>query len=103
MPGCAVGVVRGGTLILSRSFGLADVENEVPITVDTRFDIGSMSKQFLAMAILLLESNGKLALDDDVHKYVPELPPYSSKVTLRDLLHHTSGIKDYDQLLQLAG
>lgn len=103
MPGCAVGVVQSGTLILSRSYGLADVENGVPISSDTRFDIGSMSKQFLALAILLLESGGKLALDDDVHKYVPELPPYSSKITLRDLLHHTSGIKDYDQLLQLAG
>jgi CubicO group peptidase (beta-lactamase class C family) len=79
------------------------VENGVRIDAETRFDIGSMSTQFLAMAILLLESDGRLALDDDVHKYVPELPQYPWKVTLRNLLHHTSGLKDYDQLLQLAG
>jgi CubicO group peptidase (beta-lactamase class C family) len=103
MPGCAVGVVQDGKLTLSRRYGLADVENGVPIGAETRFDIGSMSKQFLAMAILMLESDGRLLLDEDVHKYVPELPRYRWKITLRDLLHHTSGLKDYDQLLQVAG
>src|SRR5215472_9963974 len=103
MPGCAVGIVRRGALTLSRSYGLADVENGVPIGVNTRFDIGSMSKQFLAFAILMLADQGKLALDDEVHRHVPELPRYPSPITLRHLLHHTSGLKDYDQLLQVAG
>jgi CubicO group peptidase (beta-lactamase class C family) len=103
MPGCAVGVVQRGVLTLSRGYGLADVENGVPIGTETRFDIGSMSKQFLGMAVLMLASAGKLNLDGEVHAYVPELPAYPWKITLRDLLHHTSGLKDYDQLLQLAG
>jgi len=103
MPGCSIGIVQQGRLTLSRSAGLADVENVVPIDDETRFDIGSMSKQFLAMAILMLASEGKLQLDKEVHTYVPELPPYPWKISLHDLLHHTSGLKDYDQLLQLAG
>lgn len=103
MPGCALGIVRRGALTLSRSYGLADVENGVRIGVDTRFDLGSMSKQFLALAILILADEGKLALDEDVHRYLPEVPPYPEPVTVHHLLHHTSGLKDYDQLLQLAG
>jgi CubicO group peptidase (beta-lactamase class C family) len=103
MPGCSVSVIQRGSLTLTRSYGLAEIENNVPINAETRFDIGSMSKQFLAMAILILTSDGKLDLDDDVHKYVPELPRYQWKITLRDLIHHTSGLKDYDQLLQVAG
>ena len=103
MPGCAVGIVRRGALALSRSYGLADIENGVPIGVNTRFDLGSMSKQFLALAILILADEGKLGLDEDVHRYLPELASFSEPVTLRHLLHHTSGLKDYDQLLQLAG
>src|SRR5215472_1330919 len=103
MPRCAVGIVRRGTLALSRSYGLADIENGVPIGVNTRFDLGSMSKQFLALAILILADQGKLGLDEDVHRYLPQLPSFSEPVTLRHLLHHTSGLKDYDQLLQLAG
>jgi CubicO group peptidase (beta-lactamase class C family) len=103
MPGCAAGVVQGGVLTASGAYGLADVENESPIGPGTRFDIGSMSKQFLAMTILMLQADGQLSLDDEVHRFVPELPAYSAKITLRDLLHHTSGLKDYDQLLQLAG
>ena len=103
MPGCAYGVIQEGKLIVSGAYGLADVENGVSINASTRFDIGSMSKQFLALAVLMLAKGGKLALDDDVHKYVPELPNYQWKIALRDLMHHMSGLKDYDQLLQLAG
>jgi CubicO group peptidase (beta-lactamase class C family) len=103
MPGCAAGVVERGSLVMTRAYGLADVENDVRITDQTRFDIGSMSKQFLAMVILMLNSQQKLSLDADVHDYLPDLPRYPWKVTLRQMLHHTSGIKDYDQLLQLAG
>jgi CubicO group peptidase (beta-lactamase class C family) len=103
MPGCAAGVVRDGVLAASGAYGLADVEHGIPIGPETRFDVGSMSKQFLAVTILMLASEGRLSLDDDVHKYLPDLPAYPWKVTLREMLHHTSGLKDYDQLLQLAG
>src|SRR5215470_3326528 len=103
MPGCAYGVVRNGKLIVSGAYGLADVENGVSIDTSTRFDIGSMSKQFLAIAVLLLAKDGKLSLDDDVHEYIPELPDYQQRITPNNLLHHTSGLKDDDQLLQLAG
>src|SRR5215469_642930 len=103
MPGCAASVVLNGSVVVSRAFGLADVENHTEITPDTRFDLASMSKQFVAMAVLKVASEGKLSLTEDVHRYVPELPSYKWKVTLLDLLHHTSGLKDYVELLYLAG
>lgn len=102
-PGCNVGVARSGELILERSYGLADVANEVPLGPETRFDIGSMSKQFTAAAVLILADQGKIGLDDDIHKYVPELPNYGVKVSLRQMLHHTSGIMDDYELLKLSG
>jgi CubicO group peptidase (beta-lactamase class C family) len=102
-PGCNVGVARSGKLILERSYGLADIANDVPLGPQTRFDIGSMSKQFTAAALLILADQGKIGLDDDIHKYVPELPNYGVKVSLRQMLHMTSGIMDEYELLKLAG
>jgi CubicO group peptidase (beta-lactamase class C family) len=102
-PGCNVGVARSGKLILERSYGLADIANDVPLGPETRFDIGSMSKQFTAAAVLILADQGKIGLDDDIHKYVPELPGYGVKVGIRQMLHHTSGIMDDYELLKLAG
>jgi CubicO group peptidase (beta-lactamase class C family) len=102
-PGCNVGVARSGKLILERSYGLADIANDVPLGPETRFDIGSMSKQFTAAAVLILADQGKIGLDDDIHKYVPELPNYGVKVSLRQMLHHTSGIMDQSELLKLSG
>jgi CubicO group peptidase (beta-lactamase class C family) len=102
-PGCDVGVARAGKLVLERSYGLADIANDLPIGPETRFDIGSMSKQFTAAAVLTLADQGKLGLDDDIHKYLPELPDYGVKVSLRHMLHHTSGIMDYGELLKLSG
>ncbi len=103
MPGCAVSVVQNGSVVTSGAFGLADVENGTKNTIQTRFDIGSMTKQFVAMAVLKAASEGKLSLTEDVHRYIPELPRYKWKITLLDLLHHTSGLKDYEELLKLAG
>src|SRR5258708_4514952 len=100
-PGCNVGVARSGKLILERSYGLADIANDVPLGPETRFDIGSMSKQFTAAAVLILADQGKIGLDDDIHKYVPELPNYGVKVSLRQMLHMTSGIMDEYELLSL--
>lgn len=102
-PGCAVGVIRGGTLVFSRGYGLASVELGVPVTPATIFDIGSVSKQFTAMAVVLLAGEGKLSLDDEIQRYVPEVPRYSRPVTLRHLLHHTSGLRDYIDVLELSG
>jgi CubicO group peptidase (beta-lactamase class C family) len=102
-PGCAVGVVRDGVLVHAKGYGQASVELGVPITPATVFDIGSVSKQITAASIVLLAQQGKLALDDDLRKFVPEIPDYGQKITLRHLLHHTSGLRDYIGLLTLAG
>ncbi len=102
-PGCAVGVFRGGEIAFAKGYGFASLEHSVPITPTTTFEIGSMSKQFTATAILLLLQDGKLALDDDVRKYIPELPRYGRTITLRHLLHHTGGLREYDELLNLSG
>jgi CubicO group peptidase (beta-lactamase class C family) len=105
-PGCALGVYRDGEIIYAKGYGLANIEENVPITPQTVFDIGSISKQFTAASVLLLEKEGKLRLDDDVRKYIPELPDYSEsrqKVTILQLLNHTSGLRDYNSLLLLAG
>jgi CubicO group peptidase (beta-lactamase class C family) len=105
-PGCALGVYRNGKIIYAKGYGLANIEENVPITPQTIFDIGSISKQFTAAAILLLEKQGRLRLDDDVRKYIPELPDYSpggQRITILHLLNHTSGLRDYVSLFLLAG
>lgn len=94
-PGCAVAVSQHGKTVVSRGYGLADLERSVPITPQTVFDAGSLTKQFVAASVLLLEEEGSLALSDDVRKHVPELPDYGTKVTIDHLLTHTSGIRDW--------
>lgn len=103
-PGCAASVVRDGRTVYARGFGLADLGHRVPIGPDTVFEIGSVSKQFTALAVLLLEADGKLKLDDSVQQHLPELAPVVSQpVTLRQLLHHTGGLGGYTEVLELAG
>jgi CubicO group peptidase (beta-lactamase class C family) len=102
-PGAAVAVVQGGKLVLERGYGAAHLEYDVAITPLTVFHVASVSKQFTAMAVVLLEQDGKLSLEDDVHKYLAELPDYGHKITIRNLLQHTSGIRDQWQILSLAG
>jgi CubicO group peptidase (beta-lactamase class C family) len=102
-PGCAVGVVREGQLVLAKGYGQADLERGVPISPASVFDIASTSKQFTAAVIVLLAQQGKLELDDDVRRLVPELPRYQEPITIRHLLHHTSGLRDYTDLMALAG
>jgi CubicO group peptidase (beta-lactamase class C family) len=102
-PGCALAIARGGKIVYAKGYGLANLEQEVPITPRAVFDIGSTSKQFTASSILLLEKEGKLSVDDDVRKYIPELPDYGKKITILNLLNHTSGIRDYLTLFELAG
>jgi CubicO group peptidase (beta-lactamase class C family) len=102
-PGCALGVYRDGKMVYSKGYGLANLEESVPITPQSVFDIGSTSKQFTAASILLLEKQGKLSLNDDVRKFIPELPEYGHKITVLHLLNHTSGLRDYLTLMDLAG
>jgi CubicO group peptidase (beta-lactamase class C family) len=102
-PGCAVAVYRNGRISYSKGYGLANLEEDVPITPESVFDIGSTSKQFTAASILLLEKQGKLSVNDDVRKYIPELPDYGPQITILHLLNHTSGLRDYLTLMDLAG
>lgn len=102
-PGCALGVIQDGELVHARGFGEASVEHGVPITPHTVFDIGSTSKQFTAALIGLLVADGKLAVTDEIHDWVPELAPWDADVTLDHMLHHTSGLPDYLGLLSATG
>ena len=102
-PGCALGIYKDGQIVYKRGYGMANLNDDVAITPATVFHVASMSKQFTAASILLLAQQGKLSLDDDVHKYIPELPDFGERITLRHLLHHTSGLRDQWSLLGLAG
>jgi len=102
-PGCALGIIKNGQLFYERGYGMANLEHGIPITSQSVFRIGSTSKQFTAMCIALLEEDGKLSLDDDIRKYIPELPDYGQPITILHLLQHTSGIRDYLTLMSLAG
>ncbi len=102
-PGCSLGVMENGKMIYAKGYGLADLEWNIPNSPSTVFDIGSTSKQFTAASIVLLEEQGKLSLDDNIAKYLPEMPAYAQDISIRELLYHTSGIRDYLTLMQLAG
>ena len=102
-PGCALGVYKDGQIVYKRGYGMADLNDDVPITPATVFHVASMSKQFTAASIVLLAQQGKLSLDDDVHNYIPELPDFGQRITIRHLVYHTSGLRDQWSLLGLAG
>jgi len=102
-PGCALGIYKDGHIAYKHGYGMANLNDDVSITSQTVFHVASMSKQFTAASILLLAQQGKLSLDDDVHKYIPELPDFGERITLRHLMHHTSGLRDQWSLLGLAG
>lgn len=102
-PGCICAVSQNGKVVVNRAYGLADLERDVALTTNSIFDAGSVRKQFVAAAILLLVEDGRLSLSDDVRKHVPQLPDYGHKITLDHLLTHTSGLRDWQPLLNLAG
>lgn len=102
-PGCAVGVADAGRIVLERAYGMADLEHFVANRPDTIFEAGSVSKQFTAAAVLLLAQEGRLSLDDSPRKYVPELPDYGVPLTIRHMLQHTSGLRDWGTMADLAG
>jgi len=102
-PGCALGVFRDGKIAYSRGYGVASLEHDVPITPESVFYAGSVSKQFTAMTAALAIQQGKLSYDDAIRKYLPELPPYADAINVSHLIHHTSGLRDYNTLLSVAG
>ena len=102
-PGCALSVMKDGKIVYERGYGMADLDHNVPITPSTVFHVASMSKQFTAASIVMLAQQGKLSLDDPVRKYIPELADFGTPVTIRELIHHTSGLRDQWDLLSLAG
>jgi CubicO group peptidase (beta-lactamase class C family) len=102
-PGCALGIIRDGRLIYKRGYGMANLDYDVPLNSESVFYIASTSKQFTAASILLLARRGVISLDDDIRKYTPEIPKYENVITIRHLVHHTSGLRDYLELMSLAG
>lgn len=102
-PGCALGIIKDGRLVYARGYGSANLDYDIPLSADSVFYIASTSKQFTAASIALLMQQGKLSLDDSLRKYVPEIPEYSAPITIRHLVHHMSGLRDYLALWDLAG
>jgi len=102
-PGCAVAIIQKGKVVFEKGYGMANLEYDIPITPSTVFDIASVSKQFTGLAISTLVQQGKIALDDDVREYLPEVPDFGEKITIRHLVHHMSGLRDWPQTLNVAG
>jgi CubicO group peptidase (beta-lactamase class C family) len=102
-PGATLAVIKDGKIVYERGYGMAKLEDGIINTPDKVFDIGSVSKQFTATCVAMLIREGKVGLEDDIHKYLPEMPVYEKPVTVNHLLHHTSGLRDYNELLCLAG
>ena len=102
-PGAAIAVIKDGAVVYKRGYGSANLEYNIPITPSTVFHVASVSKQFTAFAIALLANQGKLSLDDDIRKHLPEVPDFGKKITIRHLIHHTSGLRDQWTLLAMAG
>jgi CubicO group peptidase (beta-lactamase class C family) len=102
-PGCAVAVIQDGRIVCERACGMANLDHDVPISPVSVFHVGSVSKQFTAASIMILAQEGKLSLDDPVRDYLSELPDFDTPITIRQLIHHTSGLRDQWELLGLAG
>jgi CubicO group peptidase (beta-lactamase class C family) len=102
-PGCAAAVSLNGEVVFEKAFGLAELEHNVPNTPQTIFESGSVAKQFTAASLVLLQQDGKLSIDDPVRKYIPELPDYGVPLTIRHLLNHTSGLRDWGTVMSLTG
>ena len=102
-PGCVVGVLQNGRFIYQRGYGMANLDYDIPNAPEMVYYVGSVSKQFTAAAIGLLVLDGKISLDDDIRKYFPEMPDYGTPITVRNLVHHTSGIRDVYGIMGVAG
>ena len=102
-PGCSLAIVEQGKVLYKNGYGLANLEHNIPITPATVFHVASVSKQFTCFALLLLEQQRKLALNDEIYEYLPEVPDFGKRITIRHLCHHISGLRDQWELLVLGG
>lgn len=102
-PGCAVGLGKDGRALYTQGYGSANLEYGIPLTDSTVMESGSVAKQFTAAALVLLQQDGKLSIDDDIRKYLPEVPSFGKPITIRHLLTHTSGLRDQWGLLGIEG
>jgi len=102
-PGCALGVLQGGRFVYERGYGMANLDYDIPNSPSLVYYVGSDSKQFTAASIALLALDGKIGIDDDIRKYIPEMPDYGTPITINHLIHHTSGIRDIYVLMSLGG
>jgi CubicO group peptidase (beta-lactamase class C family) len=101
-PGAAVVVVKDGAVVYQHGYGCADLEHHIPITPQTRFDVASVAKQFTGLSVAMLVEQGKLSLEDDIHKYLPDVPDFGKPITINHLVHHTSGLRDWPETLALS-
>jgi CubicO group peptidase (beta-lactamase class C family) len=102
-PGCVLAVIKDGQVVLSKGYGLANMEYRLPLTTSSVFDIASLAKQFTGFAISFLIQQGKISTTDDVRKYLPDMPKFKQVITIGNLIHHTSGLRDWPEALQVAG
>jgi len=102
-PGASIGIYKDDSLIYSQGYGMSNLEYDIPIKPNSIFHVASVSKQFTNFAILLLEEEGKLSIEDDIRKYLPEIHDFGKTITIRHLMHHTSGYRDQWQLLVISG
>jgi len=102
-PGCALAIVKDGKIVYKRGYGTANLDHGIPISSSSVFNIASVSKQFTAMSVALLASQGKLSLDDDIRKHLTDFPQYENPITIRNLIYQTSGIRDYSHLMSATG
>jgi CubicO group peptidase (beta-lactamase class C family) len=102
-PGCAVGAVQNGRFLYKQGYGIANLDYDIPNSPEMVYYVGSDSKQFTAASIALLSLQGRLSLDDDIRRYLPEMPDYGTPIRIRNLIHHTSGIRDIYALMSLRG
>ncbi|HEX5223475.1 MAG TPA: serine hydrolase domain-containing protein [Verrucomicrobiae bacterium] len=101
-PGAAIVAVKDGTVVYQRGYGYANLEHNIPITPQTRFDVASVAKQFTGLAVAMLIEQGKLSLDDDVRKHLPDVPDFGKPITIGHLVHHTSGLRDWPESFRLS-
>ena len=101
-PGAAIVVVKDGAVVYLHGYGCADLEHRIPITPQTLFDVASVAKQFTGLSVAMLVQQGKLSLEDDVHKHLPDVPDFGKPITINHLLHHTSGLRDWPETLVLS-
>ena len=101
-PGAAIVIVKDGAVLYQNGYGYANLDHHIPITPQTLFDVASVAKQFTGLSVAMLVQQGKLSLDDDIRKYVPDVPDFGKPITIRNLLHHTSGLRDWPVTLATA-